>query len=50
MGVGGGHRYRHKELMLESGPAFINGLGFSPDSTQLLVITTCGDSDSDSVM
>jgi gluconolactonase len=31
-----------KELMLESGPVFINGLGFSPDSTQLFVTTTCG--------
>lgn len=31
-----------KELMIESGPVFINGLGFSPDSTRLLVTTTSG--------
>jgi gluconolactonase len=28
------------ELMLDSGPVFINGLGFSPDGTQLLVTST----------
>lgn len=31
-----------KQLMLESGPVFINGLGFSPDSERLLVTTTSG--------
>jgi gluconolactonase len=31
-----------KELMIESGPVFINGLGFSPDSSRLLVTTTSG--------
>ncbi|OBI81777.1 SMP-30/gluconolactonase/LRE family protein [Mycobacterium sp. 1245805.9] len=29
-----------KELILESGPVWINGLGFSPDSTRLLVTAT----------
>ena len=31
-----------KELILESGPVWINGLGFSPDSTRLLVTATSG--------
>lgn len=31
-----------KELVLESGPVWINGLGFSPDSTGLLVTATSG--------
>ena len=30
------------ELMLDSGPVFINGLGFSPDSARLMVTTTSG--------
>jgi gluconolactonase len=29
------------ELMLDWGPVFINGLGFSPDGARLLVTTTC---------
>jgi gluconolactonase len=29
-----------KELILDSGPVWINGLGFSPDSTRLLVTAT----------
>ena len=29
-----------KELMLDAGPVFINGLGLSPDGTRLLVTTT----------
>jgi gluconolactonase len=29
-------------LVLESGPVWINGLGFSPDSTRLLVTATSG--------
>jgi gluconolactonase len=29
-----------KELMLDSGPVFINGLGFTPDGARLLVTTT----------
>lgn len=31
-----------KELMLDSGPVFINGLGFSPDAGLLMVTTTSG--------
>jgi gluconolactonase len=31
-----------KELILESGPVWINGIGFSPDSTRLLVTATSG--------
>jgi gluconolactonase len=31
-----------KELILESGPVWINGLGFSPDSSRLLVTATSG--------
>lgn len=31
-----------KELILESGPVWINGLGFSPDWTRLLVTATSG--------
>ena len=31
-----------KELILDSGPVWINGLGFSPDSTRLLVTATSG--------
>jgi gluconolactonase len=31
-----------KELMLDSGPVFINGLGFSPDAVRLMVTTTSG--------
>lgn len=31
-----------KELILESGPVWINGLGFSADSTRLLVTATSG--------
>ena len=30
------------ELIIESGPIFINGLGFSPDWARLMVTTTCG--------
>jgi gluconolactonase len=30
------------QRMLDSGPVFINGLGFSPDGTRLFVTTTCG--------
>jgi gluconolactonase len=31
-----------KELVLDSGPVFINGLGFSPDGARLMVTTTSG--------
>jgi gluconolactonase len=31
-----------KELLLDSGPVFINGLGFSPDAALLMVTTTSG--------
>lgn len=31
-----------KQLVLDDGPVFINGLGFTPDDRQLLVTTTCG--------
>jgi gluconolactonase len=31
-----------KELVLDNGPVFINGLGFSPDADRLMVTTTCG--------
>jgi gluconolactonase len=31
-----------KELVLDNGPIFINGLGFSPDTQRLMVTTTCG--------
>jgi gluconolactonase len=31
-----------KEVMLDSGPVFINGLGFSPDAARLMVTTTSG--------
>ncbi len=29
------------EVVLDSGPVFLNGLGFSPDGTQLMVTSTC---------
>jgi gluconolactonase len=31
-----------KELVLDNGPIFINGLGFSADAQHLMVTTTCG--------